>query len=131
VIHSTLDFHSDNLNGCPCQQQIEHPIHSFAHRRKFRLTRATDRDDQVAQEIFPLHAIVLSALRNEQAEFLRLRKTAHALDSIKIFAERLLKFCGKRSLIERPIGIEATPEPWQVRFSHLRRCGTYRKFDNS
>jgi len=45
---------------------------------------------------------------------------------------RRLRKCLKR--MERPIGIEPTPEPWnKVRFSHLRRWngGTYTKFDNS
>jgi len=43
------------------------------------------------KEFSSLQAIVLSALGNEQAEFPRLRKTAHALDSIKISVESLLK----------------------------------------
>jgi hypothetical protein len=45
-----------------------------------------------------LHAIVLSALRNEQAEFPRLRKTARALDSIKISAGSLLKILWKKEV---------------------------------
>jgi hypothetical protein len=47
---------------------------------------------------FSLQAIVLSALRNEQAEFPRLRKTAHALDSIKISAESVLKVFWKKEV---------------------------------
>src|SRR5216683_3014203 len=65
---------------------------------EFRFARATDRDDQVAQEIFPVHAIVLSALRNEQAEFPRLRKTARALHSIKISAGKLLRILWKKEV---------------------------------
>jgi hypothetical protein len=50
-------------------------VHSFAHRRKFRL-RALPTAMIRSLKTFLMHAIVLSALRNEQAEFPRLRKTA-------------------------------------------------------
>jgi hypothetical protein len=60
-----------------------------------------------------MHAIVLSALRNEQAEFPRLRKTARAALLKNLYGEIAQNFVEKRSLMERPIGIEPTPEPWQ------------------
>jgi hypothetical protein len=60
-----------------------------------------------------MHAIVLSALRNEQAEFPRLRKTARATLLKNLDGKIAQNLVEKRSLMERPIGIEPTPEPWQ------------------
>src|SRR4029077_7402621 len=98
VIHSALDFHPDNLNRSSYWQQIEHPVRGFAHRCKFRLAHTANSEDQFAQQIFLESAIVLSALRNEQAEFPRLRKTALAPHSLKISAGKLLRILWKKEV---------------------------------
>jgi len=61
-------------------------------------------------------AIVLTASRHEQPQFRNLGKRLLVAD---IDVEKIVKFRGRngrttkdKNIMERPIGIEPTPEPW-------------------
>jgi hypothetical protein len=50
MIHTTLDFRRHNVERRSRRQQIDHSVHSFAHRRQFRFSRAPDRDRQLSHD---------------------------------------------------------------------------------